>query len=143
MIFRRWVYCDNLEVFRIEKECFKEPWTQQMICDTFLSDNFIGYVAENEGKVIGYLALTYCLDESEVNLVAVTHKYRRQKVAKTLFLKAFEELKEKGIVKMFLEVRRNNHSAKALYEQLGFKYISVREKYYSGVEDALIMCKDL
>ena len=143
MIFRPWVYCDNLEVYRIEKECFKEPWTQQMICDAFLSDNFIGYVAEYEGKVIGYVALTYCLDEAEINLVAVTHKYRRQKVAETLLLKIFEVLKEKCVEKIFLEVRRNNHSAKALYEKLGFTYISVREKYYGGVEDALIMSKAL
>lgn len=143
MIYRPWVFCDNLEVFRIEKECFKEPWTQQMISNTFLSDNFWGYVAENEGKVIGYLAMTYCLDEAEVNIVAVTHNYRRKGVAKTLFEKAFELLKEKGVSKIFLEVRRNNHSAKALYEKLGFEYISVREKYYSGIEDALIMCKNL
>ena len=82
MIFRPWVFCDNLEVCRIEKECFKEPWTQQMISSTFLSDNFWGYVAENEGKVIGYLAITYCLDEAEVNIVAVTHNYRRKGVEK-------------------------------------------------------------
>ena len=55
----------------------------------------------------------------------------------------FEVLKEKCVTKIFLEVRRNNHSAKALYEKLGFEYISVREKYYGGVEDALIMSKSI
>ena len=59
------------------------------------------------------------------------------------WVKIFEVLKEKCVEKIFLEVRRNNHSAKALYEKLGFTYISVREKYYGGVEDALIMSKAL
>ena len=37
----------------------------------------------------------------------------------------------------------DNLPARRLYEKLGFTYISVREKYYGGVEDALIMCKVL
>ena len=50
MTIRPWVYCDNLQVYRIEKECFKEPWTQQMICDAFniTLKEFFDYTTERD-----------------------------------------------------------------------------------------------
>ena len=143
MIIRKWLFADNLSVSKIEKESFSDAWTMEMISDTFMQDNFIGFVAEENDKVIGYIALTFCLDEAEINIIAVTREFRRKGVASALLDKAYEKLKEAGIDKIFLEVRKSNASAQKLYEKHNFKYIGVRPKYYKGVEDALLMRKDL
>ncbi len=143
MIIRKWQYEDNLSVYKIEKESFSDPWTKEMISDTFIQDNFIGLVAEDKGAVIGYIALTYCLDEAEINIIAVTREYRRKGVATKLLSEAYSALKEMGINKIFLEVRKSNHSAQSLYKNNGFTFIGIRPKYYKGVEDALLMEKFL
>ncbi len=143
MTIRKWLYADNASVFKIEKESFSDAWTKEMISDTFIQDNFIGFVAEEGDKVIGYIALTYCLDEAEINIIAVTREFRRKGVASALLNKAYETLLSTGIDKIFLEVRKSNKSAQNLYKKQGFTVIGVRPKYYKGVEDALLMRKDL
>ena len=143
MIIRKWLFADNLSVAKIERESFSDAWTMEMISDTFMQDNFIGFVAEENGKVIGYIALTYCLDEAEINIIAVTRNFRRKGVATALLNKSYETLIEAGIDKIFLEVRKSNKSAQSLYENQGFKHIGIRPKYYNNVEDALLMRKDL
>lgn len=141
MIIRKWQDKDNLKVSQIEEDCFKDFWTYQMIEDAFKSPTFLGYVAEEEGEVVGYIALTYCLDEGEINLIAVDKNFRRKNIATALMNFATSELKNLGVEKLFLEVRRSNLGAQALYEKLGFTFVGVRTKYYQGVEDALLMSK--
>lgn len=143
MTIRKWLYADNLSVYKIEKESFSDAWTKEMISDTFIQDNFIGFVAEEDGKVVGYIALTYCLDEAEINIIAVTREFRRKGIASKLLEKTYETLLPMGVDKIFLEVRRSNKSAQNLYKKQGFDVIGVRPKYYKGVEDAILMRKDL
>lgn len=141
MIIRKWLFEDNLQVSKLEKQTFDDFWSQQIIADTFLLDNFIGFVAEENGKIIGYLSTTYCLDEGEIDRIAVSNNYKRKGIATSLLNALFLECKKKNINKIFLEVRRSNEVAQALYEKNGFTYVGVRPLYYKGEEDALIMSK--
>lgn len=143
MKIRKWLFKDNLVIAKIEKECFKDPWTMQMISDTFMLDNFLGFVAEEDGEIVGYIALTYCLEEAEINIIAVSEKFRKKGIASELLKKTQTALLKLGVKKLFLEVRRSNEPAQSLYEKNGFTYIGVRPGYYKGVEDALIMSKIL
>lgn len=47
MTYRKWTYMDILKISEIEKECFQDPWSFQMLADSFSSDNFFGVCAEN------------------------------------------------------------------------------------------------
>ena len=141
MIIRKWQYADNLSVYKIEKESFSDPWTKEMISDTFIQDNFIGFVAEEEGTLQGYIALTYCLDEAEINIIAVKREFRRKGIASKLLETTFDALKKAGINKIFLEVRKSNICAINLYQKNGYLTISQRKKYYSDGEDAIVMEK--
>ena len=53
------------------------------------------------------------------------------------FIKDYPNLK-----KIFLEVRKSNIPAINAYKKAGFNQISVRKKYYSDGEDALILIKE-
>ena len=143
MIIRKWLYSDNLPISKIEKQCMKDPWTLQMLSDTFMQNNFLGFVAEEDGVVVGYIALTYCLDEAEINIIAVVDSFRRKGVATMLLNETYKVLKQLKVKVVFLEVRRSNEGAQSLYEKHGFTYIGVRPYYYKGREDALVMSKIL
>jgi ribosomal-protein-alanine N-acetyltransferase len=143
MTVRPWLFSDIKEILNIEKECFKDAWSMEMLADLFLSSGFYGLVSVKNDKILGYIAVKYVLDEGEINIVATKKDCQRQGVATLLLETAQKELFKNGVNKLFLEVRRSNLNAQALYEKCGFKYIAVREKYYGGVEDALIMSKIL
>jgi ribosomal-protein-alanine N-acetyltransferase len=66
--------------------------------------------------------------------------FRRLGVASLLINDAIRELKRKGCVFMYLEVRASNTGAQRFYELFGFKVVSIRKKYYGNPdEDALLM----
>ena len=143
MIYRKWKFEDNIRIAEIEKDCFPDPWSNQMLADAFLSGNFSGLVAEENGEIAGFIAVKYCLDEGEINIVAVKEKYRRKGVASALMKKEEDLLKKTGVEKLYLEVRESNAAAQSLYEKLGYKYSGTRKNYYGGTENALIMSKVL
>ncbi|GAT42209.1 ribosomal-protein-alanine acetyltransferase [Listeria monocytogenes] len=52
--------------------------------------------------------------------------------------------KERGVVRMTLEVRVSNDVAQGLYKKLGFQDGAIRKNYYPDTkEDALVMWVDL
>ena len=143
MTVRKWLFSDIKEILEIEKNCFKDAWSMEMLADLFLSNGFYGLVAVENDKICGYIAIKYVLDEGEINIVATNNESRRKGVATLLLESAEKELLLKGVKKLFLEVRRSNLNAQALYEKCGYKYVAVRQNYYQGEEDALIMSKIL
>ncbi len=143
MTVRKWLFSDIKEILEIEKNCFKDAWSMEMLADLFLSNGFYGLVAVENDKICGYVAIKYVLDEGEINIVATNLESRRKGVATLLLESAEKELLLKGVKKLFLEVRRSNLNAQALYEKCGYKYVAVRQNYYQGEEDALIMSKIL
>ena len=141
MEIRRWRFEDNKQIEIIERNSFSDPWNFRMLTESFMSDNFIGFVAEENGEVIGYVGSTYCLEEGGILLVAVKDNNRRKGVA-TLLLNTLEtELFSLGVERLLLEVRRSNYAAQKCYVKFGFSLLSVRAGYYQGKEDALIMEK--
>ena len=142
MIYRKWELKDIGEVVELEKKCFSDPWNADMVLSSFNQPRFIGFVAEENGKVTAYLGATAILSDSDVLLVAVDENYRKKGVATALFKLLFTTLKEKGAEKVFLEVRSKNIPGRAGYTSLGFSAISLRHNYYCG-GGAIIMEKDL
>ena len=141
MEIRPWIYQDNIEIFSLSNECFENFWSKETIADTFLQDNFIGFVAVEDNKIIGFISTVWCIDECEIELIAVKKEYRNKLVATNLLNVAIEKFKEMKIKKLFLEVRRSNEVAQSFYEKQGFTYVGVRKNYYKNQEDALIMTK--
>ena len=143
MKYSKWEFKDVLDICKLNEKCFESPWTFEMLSSTFLNDNFLGYVAKSEDKIVGYIALISCLDEAELNIIAVDKDFRNKGIATKLLNLSHSELVKKGVKKVFLEVRKGNKNAQSLYEKLGYELISTRPLYYEGKEDAYIMCKIL
>ena len=140
---RKWVREDCFAVSEIEKLCFSDPWTEEMVIGSFSDDYFLGYVAETKGKIIGYIGLSVVFDTADVLLVAVIEKYRRRGVAKTLLSRSLDEAKENGAERAMLEVDVKNSAAIGCYLGFGFEKIAERKNYYGAGKDAFIMEKML
>ncbi|MBQ4137463.1 MAG: ribosomal protein S18-alanine N-acetyltransferase [Clostridia bacterium] len=138
-------------MYDIELKCFTDPWTRAML------DPFGGYtgahaaVAELDGCVKGFVFIYIVAGDKgesngEIDLadIAVNPDARRMGIAKSLLGYVYDRAYEKDCGSIFLEVRRSNTAARALYESEGFAVIGERKKYYtSPVEDAVIMKKEL
>ncbi|MFQ8870443.1 MAG: ribosomal protein S18-alanine N-acetyltransferase [Varibaculum timonense] len=97
-----------------------------------------------DSLLLGAALLEVLVPESELHSLAVLSGKRRQGLGAVLLKSALSVARKRGATQMFLEVRRSNQAAIALYERAGFVSLSVRQGYYSQPrEDALVMQKRL
>ena len=144
MELRSWKYEDILAISEMEKVCFPlEPWSFQSLAASFASDAFFGVVAEEGGEITGYGGITIAADTADIDNVAVEEEFRGCGIGRAILLYLLEVAKERGVKKVFLEVRVSNSTAMGLYLNCGFKGVYARTRYYSDGEDCLVMSKEL
>lgn len=144
MKIRNWKYEDILRISEIEKECFqKSAWSFKMLASSFENENFIGILMEDGGDVVGYGGITIAADSADVENIAVTEAYRNSGVATAIIGELEKIARERGVEKLFLEVRVSNAPAMSLYLKCGFIGAYARAHYYPGGEDCLVMVKEL
>jgi len=132
---------DDVEkIAEVEKECFSEPWSEQMI-RSCLGENTDVYVLEAEGVLCGFSVLDRSLvTEAEIHNVAVAKAYRGNSLSKLLMDAMIGSAKEKGITRIMLEVRASNQAAISLYASYGFEKVGIRPGYYrQPTENAILM----
>ena len=140
---RKWEEKDCFAVSEIEKLCFPDPWTEEMVLGSFSDDYFRGYVAENRGKVIAYVGLSIVFDTADILLVAVLKEFRNRGLASRLILDGLDLAAKLGAERAMLEVETTNEAAIKCYQKLGFLTISERKNYYGEHRNAYIMEKRL
>ena len=96
--------------------------------------NYIGYFYNEE--IIGYIEYLTIYDRIEISNIFVKDEYRNRKIG-TNMLKYLIEI-SKGFINITLEVKEDNIYAIKLYENLGFKKVSIRKGYYNGVDGILM-----
>ncbi len=129
------------QIRALETACFSEPWTEDQLRGQLRDGMHEFLVAEAEdGEVLGYVGMTYVLDEGYLSNVAVAPGWRRQGLAQALLKALLERARALELAFVTLEVRRGNAPAVALYEKLGFSPVGERKNYYERPrEDALLM----
>ena len=98
-----------------------------------------------EGEdALGCIAANLSEDTAFISKVAVTPAARRKGVAKALLRTLCEQVSERGVKEVTLEVRASNEAAQALYTSCDFEKIGKRRDFYRfPKEDAVIMTKNL
>ena len=131
------------QVLAIEQACFPRGWNLGHFQAELASERASCVVAEEEGRVAGYLCLTVLLDEAEVLDVAVDPALQGRGIGAQLLQWACHEAIQRGAHQLQLEVRATSAPAIALYERFGFVRSGVRKAYYEQGVDALLMDKNL
>ncbi len=142
---RRATIVDVEDIIAVERESFTTPWPRQAFIDE-MTRNIVSYyiVMEQEAEIVGYMGMWVIVDEAHITNIAVHPKARRQKIAELAVRQMMLLAKERGAIRMTLEVRKSNTAAIALYEKLGFVSSGLRKDYYiEPREDAIIMWVNL
>ncbi len=108
-----------------------------MIEKEILSDTDSIYNYMDGDKVLGYLEIRLVDGVLDIMNLFVNEEDRRKGIATELMNKMIQE---ENYSRIMLEVNENNDSAIRLYNKLGFKEISLRDRYY-GEDTAIIMEK--
>lgn len=134
---------DIENVAKCERAIFSDASSQAAI-ETLFDMGASGVLAETNGEICGY---AYCADaagDAELLRIAVMPDFRRRGTGALLLSEMHAALKEKGIARVFLEVRESNVSARALYMSFGYREDGKRRNFYSDPkEDAVLMSKDV
>ena len=142
LIYRDVQKKDVPAIARIENISFSQPWSKKGITDFIKQNNSVCIVAEEFGKVVGYVGFYHVMDEGNITNLAVLPGYKRIGVGENLMRFLIEKVNELGVKGITLEVRESNEAAISLYTKLGFDSVGIRKRFYEKpVEDAIIMWK--
>lgn len=129
---------------QISEESLSEPFTEGNFKSTFNNESEHLLIAEDSGEIVGYCDFTLAGPEGELLQIAVDSSKRGKGAGKMLFLEMVKFLREKGVLNLFLEVRKSNVPAKSLYESFGMVPVGERPGFYNNPkEDALIYRLDV
>jgi ribosomal-protein-alanine N-acetyltransferase len=136
---------DLLDVFRLERETFPQPWPYSAF-ESFLGEpGFL--VATGDAGLLGYVVSdttpNYGRDIGHVKDLAVHPDARRRGLGRRLLDRALAVLAASGAGLVKLEVRATNEAALALYRDEGFEPLRRVPRYYDDGEDAYVMVRDL
>ena len=145
MMVRRMNMLDIDGVLAVEQQSFTTPWSREGFVNEMKNELSYYLVMVEAGKIIGYAGMWLIVDEAHVTNVAVLPTYRGKRLGEKLMSALLEHAKNRGAVRMTLEVRASNTVAQGLYSKFGFTSQGRRRNYYTDTkEDALIMwCEKL
>ena len=128
-------------VLAIEQAVHAHPWTRGNFADALTAGNWL-LVDETAGALRAYVVAMPGVGEAELLTLGVVADQQRRGLGSAL-LEAMQALaRERGMARLFLEVRPSNVAALALYHRAGFVEIGRRRNYYptaDGREDAILM----
>ena len=123
---------------------FDEFWNAEVLAKELENPLSTYIVAISENQVIGYAGLWQpAEDETHITNIVTKLDKRGNKVATNMLEELIKLAKHKALKYVTLEVNIHNNIAINLYKKYKFKEVGKRPKYYNGVDDALIMTKEI
>lgn len=133
---------DVAAVMAIELAAYEFPWTDGIFRDCIRVGYRCRVLEQGNGDMTGYGVMSVGAGEAHILNLCVRSDARGRGYGRTLMIDFIDQARRLGADMMFLEVRPSNHSARKLYESLGFNEVGMRAGYYparNGREDALIL----
>lgn len=114
--------------YEVEKNSASRCWVAELKDD------------KTDPVLVGMIVVWLILDEVHIATLAVNPTFRQLHIAQRLLTHTLIDLVDLGAKKAFLEVRKGNLAARALYRKFGFIEVGVRRWYYQdNREDAVLM----
>jgi ribosomal-protein-alanine N-acetyltransferase len=140
---RAMTYRDLGVVAAIEGLSFSAPWRASSFARVVSDSNQRFFVAELDRQVIGYGGFWVERQQAHVAKVAVHPEHRRRGIGSAILDRLLNESRRMGLAHAYLEVRKSNTAAQALYERFGFRFERVQPNAYpDDGEDALIYLRE-
>lgn len=119
----------------------EQAWSRASVDDELaqLSASRSILVAEELGAVVGYVVLMVIGGSADLTRIAVEPSHRRNGLGRELVDEALSEAAGRGCDQVMLEVAADNDAAVRLYVDRGFHEVALRDRYYPGDVDAVVM----
>ncbi|WP_425604219.1 ribosomal protein S18-alanine N-acetyltransferase [Halobellus salinisoli] len=141
---------DLLDVLRIERTAFSEPWPYVAFESVLDAPAFLVAVGDGVdgpqtllGYVVGDVMPNHGHDIGHIKDLAVRPEARGKGIGRRLLREALFGLALAGAAVVKLEVRESNEAARSLYREEGFEPTRRVSRYYGDGEDALILVVDV
>ncbi len=132
-------YIDKIS--EIDKISSSYNWTKQMFIDEINNEKTVFNVLFVDEHIAGYIVYHIVIDEAEILNIVIDEKFKKKGYGTYLLKNTIEDLHNKNIKTVFLEVGEKNIAAISLYKNWGFKKYNIRENYYKNGENAILMKK--
>ena len=138
---------DIPEIMAIERECFVEPWDEEVFVQTLEWTPFFFFVAVPDGQIRGFVV--GCMEHTgsavygHISNLGVTAAFRKRGLGRLLVHRLERQCILEGAEGVLLEVRVSNIEGQEFYHRLGYREAFLLAGYYSNGEDALVMMRDI
>jgi ribosomal-protein-alanine acetyltransferase len=118
-------------------------WTPRRVANHMRSREHLTVIAADGGELAGFVLAQFGTRAVHVALLGVAPRYQRHGLGRQLIAWVEESAAVAGLFVMQLEVRADNQQARRFYAKLGYRETTRSAGYYSGVEDAIRLERDL
>ena len=131
------LYIDKLS------ELFPKILTSKSVKEDIKNNQFTNYLTYlTNGEPVAFINYYIMYERAELNYIFVKEEERKKGIASKMLEYMLNNLKEECIETIDLEVNSLNKKAINLYQKYGFKTVSIRKKYYNGI-DGFLMLKEV
>lgn len=125
--------------YDIIEKMFPAPFKNSKVEEQLNNNEFRKiYVLSIEEKIIGFICIDQIYERMELIDINIEENSQGRGYSNILMDHMIEIAKEKNVVSITLEVNITNKVAINLYKKYGFEEISVRKKYYNGIDGILM-----
>lgn len=118
-------------------------WTPERVASHIRRPESAVLIARGDEQVLGFAIMEFGDRTAHLNLLAVSTLARRRGIGRQMLSWLHESAIVAGTFLIKLELRASNHTALEFYRRMGYLQSGFVRGYYSGVEDAICMSRDL
>lgn len=118
-------------------------WTPRRVAAHMRAREHLAVIAACERELAGFVLAQFGSGAVHLALLGVADAYQRHGIGRQLLSWVEESASVAGLFLMQLEVRSSNQRARRFYASRGYRETGQTAGYYSGVEDAVRLERDL
>jgi ribosomal-protein-alanine N-acetyltransferase len=118
-------------------------WTPKRVANHMRQRESMVVIAKDDGELVGFVMAQFGTERVHLTLLGVAGEHQRRGIGRRLVRWVEDSAVIAGVFTVNLEVRASNHAARRFYGRLGYREIGESPGYYSGVENAVKLTRDL
>lgn len=118
-------------------------WTPKRIAAHMKERENLVVVAKEGSELVGFAMAQFHTEVVHLTLIGVAQSSKRHGIGRKLIAWVEDSAMVAGLFRVNLEVRAGNQDALRFYAALGYQQSGRIPGYYSGIEDAVQLTRDL
>jgi ribosomal-protein-alanine N-acetyltransferase len=118
-------------------------WTPRRVAAHMKERENLVVVAREDATLVGFAMAQFDTQSVHLTLIGVSAERKRSGIGRQLIAWVEDSAVIAGLFRVNLEVRAGNHDARRFYAALGYRETGSVPGYYSGIEDAIRLTRDL